>query len=258
VDRGDVQVTGSSNNTFEIHVEREVTRASDSDAAQILKGERLVLKQNGNSISVTAHDPPGLHSHSLWRLFTQPNLKAHYRITVPRGFASHVETLGGDVTTTGLQSNVFAKTAGGALHFQDINGKVDGHTLGGDIRATACTDATTLHTLGGEISVEEFSGPNLQATTMGGNVTADFAVAPKSDCELHTTGGNITVNIPGSAPISIDAHTLGGSVTTEDLPVQIKGKSHDSSLQGTLNSGGPELKLETFGGDISIRKRGTK
>jgi serine/threonine protein kinase/DUF4097 and DUF4098 domain-containing protein YvlB len=254
LDRGDVTVSASDQKTVEIQAEREVEHAGATDAAKILNEEHLVFKQNGDEISVTAQNPSSLNHRSFWNLFNQPNIKATYRITVPQKFDAHVETLGGDIKTDGIQGSVYAKTTGGELDFNDIGGKVDGNTLGGDVHAGNCSNTLALHTTGGSIRIDAFSGPSVQANTLGGDVSSDFATAPKSDCELHTMGGNVTANLPPSSVVTINAHTTGGSVTT-DLPVQNGGKSHENSLMGTLNGGGPLLKLSTLGGNIDVLKR---
>jgi len=84
--------------------------------------------------------------------------------------------------------------------------------------------------------------------------SVDFAGVPTADCDLHTTGGNVKAKLPASAAVTIDADTTGGSVATQ-LPVQIEGKHHENRLHGTINGGGPTLKLHTMGGDIDIIKR---
>jgi hypothetical protein len=252
-DRGDVRVAGSDQNSVEIRVEREVTHASDAEAVKILKEQRLVVKQNGNDISITAHDPPSLHRHFWLGGLRRANLNVHYEITVPRKFDAQVETLGGGIKVAGLQGAVIVKTMGGGLDFNDIDGKVDGQTMGGGIHADGCRGDLRLHTMGGGIRVEKFTGSSVQADTAGGSVSGDFAAAPKSDCELHTMGGSVTARIPSTAPVTLDAHTMGGSVSSE-LAVQVEGKVHPGTLRGTINGGGPLLKLETMGGSIELLK----
>ena len=254
VDRGDVHVTGSDQNTVEIQVDRKVTRASDSEAAGILKDERVVLRQTGNEISITAHEPPGLHLHSFWGWFNEPNLSVHYEITVPRKFDVRLETSGGRIKVASLQGNAEVKTEGGNLDFNNIDGRVKGETMGGGIRAVSCKDELLIQTMGGGITIERFTGSHIRATTEGGSISADFAAAPKADCELRTMGGGVTARLPQSAAVTLDAHTEGGSVRT-DLPVQVQGQFHDSTLKGTINGGGPLLKLETEGGNIEVLKR---
>jgi len=254
VDRGDVHVTGSDQNTVEVQVDRKVTRASDSEAAGILKEERLVLKQTGNDISITTHELPGFHNHSFWGWLTGPNLNVHYEITVPRKFDVRVETSGGQIKVASLQGNANVKTEGGGLDFNDIEGRVNGQTEGGGIRAVSCKNELLVQTQGGGITIERFTGPRVRATTEGGSISAEFAAAPKADCELRTEGGSVTARLPQGAAVTLDAHTEGGSVRT-DLPVQVEGQFHNSTLKGTVNGGGPLLKLETEGGSIEVLKQ---
>jgi DUF4097 and DUF4098 domain-containing protein YvlB len=235
-------------------VDREVTRATDSDAARILKDEHLVLTQNGNEVSLSAQEPLGLRRFSFWDWWNQPNLNVHFEITVPRTFRVQSATSGGDVKVVGIRGSANVKTMGGKLDCEHIGGDVDGQTMGGEVSATACKGSLQLKTMGGSITIDDFAGPGMQASTEGGSVSANFAVAPKSDCDLHTSGGDVTARIPASAAINVDAHTMGGSVRT-DLPVQVEGQVQDSSLRGTINGGGPMLKLETMGGSIEVLKR---
>ncbi len=250
VDRGDVHITGSDESTVVIRVQREVSNASDSDAAEILKEEHVILEQDQNGVSITAQNPP-----SLTGFFgNKPNLNVHYEITVPRKFEPQVETTGGDVDIARLENDVHLKTMGGKLDCQDIGGDVDGYTVGGDIHATGCKGGLRLETMGGNINVEEFTGPAIHATTQGGSISTDFAAAPTADCELHTTGGNVTARMPETAAVTFDAQTDGGSIST-DFPVQPESHFANDTLKGSINGGGPTLAMETLGGNIEVSKR---
>ncbi len=72
VDRGSVHITGSDQNTVEVQADRKVTRASDSEAAEVLKEEHLVLKRAGNEISITTSEPSSLRNHSFWGWISGP------------------------------------------------------------------------------------------------------------------------------------------------------------------------------------------
>ena len=252
VDRGDVQITSADQNNVEIRLEREVTHANDSEASKILKEENVTFKQTGNQISITAENPSSLQHLSIFG--SHANLDAHYEITVPRRFDVQAETAGGGVKVTGIQGNADVKTMGGNLDCEDIDGDVDAQTMGGDVQATGCNGKLLLKTMGGSITVERFKGPSIQATTEGGSVSADLLVAPTSDCKLGTSGGNVSLRLPADAAVTLDAQTEGGSIDT-DFPIQVAHHFANDSLNGTLNGGGPTLKLETTGGSIEISKQ---
>jgi TM2 domain-containing membrane protein YozV/predicted Ser/Thr protein kinase len=257
VDRGDVRITGSDGNTVEVHVERNVKVVGNMDASETLKKEHVVIEHNGNQISITAQNPFGLHS-SLWNWWSQ-HLDVHYEITVPRGFTVESKTSGGDIRVSDVQSNVIITTAGGDLECMNLGGDVNGKTMGGGVRAGGCHGALDLQTMGGDITVENFSGPGVQAATSGGSVSADFVTAPTADCELYTIGGNVTVRLPDTAAVILDGHTTGGEVKT-DFPIKPKEGFGSDSLEGPVNVGpppfnAPTLKMDTTGGSIEVSKR---
>jgi TM2 domain-containing membrane protein YozV/predicted Ser/Thr protein kinase len=254
VDRGDVQVAGGDQNAVEIHVERDMTGASAADATNILKEEHVTLKQNGNEISIRAENPPSLNSlaHLLWR--RHPNLNVHYEITVPRSFTVQSKTSGGNVSVAGVQDTVNITTLGGNLDCKDIGGNLDGQTMGGNVHAADCQGKLDLRTMGGSITVDDFSGPNIQASTQGGSVSADFATAPTADCELTTSGGNVVAHLPENAAVTVDAHTAGGSISS-DFPVSTSHGFVNQTLKGPINGGGPRFKMETMGGMVEVLKR---
>jgi len=253
VDRGAIRVAGTDTDTVDVRARRKVKRASGALADRILAEENLVMTQNGNEISISAQDPPTLHSGRGWG-WTRPDLEANYEISVPRKFDLHLDTSGGGIRVAALQGGINVHTAGGNLSFEGVEGDVEGQTKGGGIDAAACSGALQVKTDGGVITVGEFAGPFVRATTQGGSITADFAASPKSDCALHTDGGSVTVRLPATATVTVDAHTKGGRVIS-DLPVQAEGATRDDTLRGKINGGGPSLKLETGGGSIHVASR---
>ena len=228
--------------------------ADGAGASGILIGENLLLKQDDNSLSITAQEPLGLNSRSFLGWVNRPNLNARYEIALPRKFQVQLATAGGNVEISSVTGRVKLDTSGGGLVCRDINGEIKGETSGGDINADGCQGELRLDTSGGSVSIGNFTGPDVHATTSGGNISVDFAVAPKADCDLQTSGGNVSASLPANASINLDAHTDGGSVKTE-LPVEMAGQLDEGTLKGPINGGGPGLKLETSGGNIDIRKQ---
>ena len=253
VDRGGIRVVGADQDTVDVRVSRKVKRASGSDADRILAEEKLVLKQNGNEVSISAQDPPGLRGGSGWS-WRRPDLEVNYEISVPRKCDLRLKTAGGSIKVATVQGGVNVRTQGGRLDFNDVDGNVDGQTQGGGIRAAGCKGALVVKTAGGGITIETFAGPSVQGKTTGGSITADFAASPKADCVLSTIGGSVTARIPATAAVTLDAHTEAGEVKS-DLPVQSEGPARGSTLRGKINGGGPSLKLETIGGSIHVLKR---
>ena len=78
---------------------------------------------------------------------------------------------------------------------------------------------------------------------------------PQSACSLRTSGGTITCTLIPDVAVDLEAKTSGGRVST-DFVVEpdIQGKISKSRLEGSINGGGPLLKLRTSGGNIHLQK----
>ena len=70
---------------------------------------------------------------------------------------------------------------------------------------------------------------------------------------LHTGDGSVTLNIPESLAADLALHTGDGHITL-DLPVTVQGRYDSNRVEGKLNGGGSELRVETGDGSIRIGK----
>jgi hypothetical protein len=254
VGRGGIRVVGADQATVEVRVTRDVRRARSAEANRFLAAEKLLLKQSGSEISISSQEPPVIHTF-FWRNLIRPELDAHYEISVPRKFELRLKDASGGIQVASMQGRVNVSTLSGGLDFDDIEGKLDGGTMSGRVHATGCRDELVLHSMSGGIIIEKFSGPNVQAHTASGSVSADFASTPKADCDLHSMSGGVTARLPADCAFRVDAHTMSGGVRT-DFPVQVQGRVQAGTLRGTINGGGPLLKMETMSGGIQLLKRG--
>ena len=254
VDRGGVRVVGADQDTVVVRVTRKVRRAGAAAANRCLAEEKLVLKQSGSEVSIRAQSPHRVRSLFSWGGL-RPELEANYEISVPRKFELRLKDASGGFKVASIQGCVNVNSLSGGLDLSELEGKVDGGTMSGGIHAAGCRDELLLHSMSGGITIEGFTGPSVQANTASGSVFADFASAPKADCDLHTMSGSVRASIPLASAVNVEAHTMSGGIRT-DLPVQVEGRVHGGTLRGTINGGGPLLKLGTMSGGIELLKRG--
>jgi hypothetical protein len=285
-DRGGIEVRGGPGTTIKVVVDRKATAIRSATAQDVLRRHSVGFEQSGNRVEVRGRLAGRLLSGWLRR----SNLQVRYQVLVPERCDVVLRTAGGAVETSQLAGTVEARTSGGSLTFRSIHGPITGRTAGGGIEATGIegtVDVETsgggirlqdvvgdvhagtagggirvsrvrgqlkVRTSGGGITLERLDGP-ATAQTAGGSVQAEFSSAPMADCRLETSGGGITVTIPKQAAFTLDASTSGGRVTSE-LPVTVQGETKRSSLQGTVNGGGPRITARTAGGGIAIKAGG--
>ena len=167
-----------------------------------------------------------------------------------------LQTKGGNITLADGSGDVKAKTSGGNVQAVQITGAVNGQTSGGNVTLRGCKGGADLKTAGGSIEVEN-DGPVL-AKTSGGSIRCQLQKASTNQSlllDLETMGGSVNVSLVPDIAATVEAKVLGGSVTTEfPVTTEASGTVKPDQLQGTINGGGPLLKLRSVGGNIVLRK----
>lgn len=265
---GDVTIWTADISEVRITAKQVFRTSSEEEADEILTKLTLTMEQAGNDVTAEAkyEKRPSGSWFSNW-----PPVNVSFEVTVPKNFNLNLNTSGGDISAGSVVGNVRARTSGGDLRFDRVDGEIDAHTSGGDIVLKEGTARAKLGTSGGDIEVDRAGGPTevstsggdiiiksvtqlLSATTSGGDVHATLTEPMKQDTVLSTSGGDVRVRVVKGAGFELDASTSGGDVRAEGVTITIaKGGVGKSRLAGTVNGGGPRLKLRSSGGDISVQ-----
>jgi DUF4097 and DUF4098 domain-containing protein YvlB len=264
---GDIIVKTGDVSTVHVTAKQVIRASTEQEADEILSKLTLTMEQAGND--VTAEAKYEKRSAGSW-FSNWPPVNVSFEVTVPTNFNLNLTTSGGDIKAASVRGNVRARTSGGDLAFDRVEGEIDAHTSGGDIVLKEGTARAKLGTSGGDIEVDRAGGPTevatsggnitinsvaqlLSATTSGGNVHATLTEPLKQDTVLSTSGGDVRVKVVKGAGFELDASTSGGDVHAEGMTITIaKGGVGKSRLAGSVNGGGPRLKLRSSGGDIAV------
>ena len=164
-------------------------------------------------------------------------LTIEVQVTVPRQYNVTLKTASrGDIHVGDLVGTVRAEALDGNLHLGEIQGDVWGETgVSGDITLKGCQSSVNL-------------------TTAMGNIRAEMTTQPQHPWTLHASmGGEIDVTLRSDIAIDVDAQTQGK--ISSDPSIQFQGDIKENRLEGTLNSGGPLLKLHSSAGDIRLKRK---
>ncbi|HEX7631928.1 MAG TPA: DUF4097 family beta strand repeat-containing protein [Lacunisphaera sp.] len=265
---GDIIIRTGDVSTVHIAAKQVVRASTEQEADEILSHLALTLDQSGNEVTAEAK----YEKHPMGSWFSNwPPVNVSFEVTVPRNFNLNLNTSGGDIKAESVKGDVRARTSGGNLKFDRVEGEIDAHTSGGDIVLKEGTARAKLGTSGGDIQIDRAGGPTevstsggditinsvaqlISASTSGGSVRATLTEPLKQDTVLSTSGGSVRVKVAKGAGFELDASTSGGDVRAEGLTITIaKGGVGRSRLVGSVNGGGPRLKLRSSGGDISVQ-----
>ena len=193
----------------------------------------------------------------------------HFEIEVPSNTRVDLRTSGGSIHVEDILGEVEAHTSGGAVRASDLGGSARLSTSGGSIGAERIVGDLYADTSGGAIRIEDVGGDvaaetsggsvsiegvggRVEASSSGGPVTAYFAPGNFSGGSLSTSGGRVTAYVDRAAKLDIDISTSGGRAVV-DIPITTQGRMSRNAVRGTINGGGPLLRLRSSGGGVSVK-----
>lgn len=213
---GRVVINGWDQPRVRIQAVKKV-ESRDSDAArEAMRRLKVEIKQTGRRLEVETIYPKR-EELGIFDFLLGANINAsvQYDVSVPRSMNVAVDNVNGSITLT------------------EVAGELELDTTNGKISVVRCSGSVDASTTNGAIHAE------LTSVTAGRSMRFD------------TTNGSITLTVPPALAADINAATTNGSVKS-DLPLTTT-KFSRTSLRGTLNGGGPEIRLRTTNGGISIR-----
>jgi hypothetical protein len=158
-----------------------------------------------------------------------------FTVRVPAGVRAQLATVTGDVYASGLHSPVRAASVSGGVHVSS-DGPVQASSVSGDVEAT-------LGRMGGQ---------TLQFSSVSGDVTIRVPAGIDADFSARTLSGSIDSDFPLQLGTR-DGRRRGRDDDADDdggpyrIHVRIGQEAH-----GRLGRGGPELRVNTVSGDVSL------
>jgi DUF4097 and DUF4098 domain-containing protein YvlB len=142
-------------------------------------------------------------------------IEVTYTVRAPRSARLSLETTNGQVKVNGVLAGLKAEVTNGSIHGEGLANTVVATTTNGEIK--------------------------VKMASMGGDGVT-----------LETTNGSIDLRLPADAKATLAARCVNGGISVNDIPFEKSGEGSRRKLDGTINGGGPALRLETINGRIRV------
>jgi DUF4097 and DUF4098 domain-containing protein YvlB len=173
------------------------------------------------------------------------------------GGESRVETVGGSIHIHAAGGPVTATTGGGEIVVDKASGTVTARNMAGPVEVGAAAGVHCENGSGG-IRLSRIAGPMLVSTSMG-SIVADLAGGRLADSSLATGRGDITVLIPSNLGVTIRAEDAMADtllrIVSEYSGLPARRVANRIVAEGSVNGGGPVIRISATGGTIFIKKR---
>lgn len=207
---------------------------------------RVEFEHAGNTVVVTAKTPSTsvVFGWSSERLRVEVTVPTECDVEVRSGDGSiEVEPFtgrlvadvgDGHVRVKGVRGQMMLSTSDGAIEIENADGDLLAHTGDGRITASGRFDGLDLRTGDGRVAVEALAGSKLG-----------------SEWSLESNDGPLSLSVAPDLKATLDVRAGDGPIHV-DLPVTIAGRFREHEVHGTLNGGGPLLRIRTGDGSVTL------
>ncbi|MGH8160299.1 MAG: DUF4097 family beta strand repeat-containing protein [Rhodanobacter sp.] len=166
------------------------------------------------------------------------------------------------VNTVSGRARINARTP--ALKVESVSGGIElaGHaeqadlqTVSGDILAPALGSDVKLQTISGRIQADGGPWKKLTLSTVSGNVQLSGALAAGGSLGIDSMSGNVQLQLPATTAGSLHASSFSGDLRSDFGTPQKPEHGPGSSLDTRLGDGRGTINVETFSGDLRIRRQ---
>ncbi|CAN5656199.1 DUF4097 family beta strand repeat-containing protein [soil metagenome] len=126
-------------------------------------------------------------------------------------------------------------------------------TVNGGIEVTDLAGSLNVQTTNGGITARGIGGP-IDASTTNGGVDVELTRVAGEGVKLECTNGGIRLRLPSDARATISASVTNGGIETGGLALEASETSR-RRLEGSLNGGGPNIRLRGTNGGIRLSSR---
>src|SRR5579875_469329 len=184
------------------------------------------------------------------------------RVFIGSSHTSCIQTGAGSIQVQRCVGDLRVMSGGGNLYLGEIEGAVQAETQGGSVRLDSATGPVQVTTGGGGVALYKL-GRGAQVETGAGPITVEFLGNHGfTDSFLHTAAGDVTVCLADNLPVTVHATSdmaSGRGILSDfhGLTITQQGgvfSPRSMSAEGSINGGGPALRVRTTIGQIAFRR----
>lgn len=164
-----------------------------------------------------------------------------------------VQTVGGDILVEGGGGLISLRSIQGDIVVRNARGRVEAVSVNEDVALTDVRGDIHVQTTNGDITMRGIRSATSRASTVNGDIGYDGTVENGGRYIFSTHNGDVLMTLPEDASATVSVSTYHGEFES-DFPVRLTGTSRDKQFKFTLGSGSAGIELESFNGEVLLRR----
>jgi Putative adhesin/Domain of unknown function (DUF5668) len=231
--RGDLTIRGSEDAQLRISAKKNAKTWNEAEAERLTKPVGVEIVKNGDAYEV----------HPTGYDLSNSRLSVNLELSIPRKSPLTLKTEKGDITVSGVASDVSISVQSGDVDLRDITGEISVETRKGDVKAADINGDVKVSGRGGEIGVNNCTGSLTVDGDFYGPVRGDKIakgvrlISAKTDLTLSALSGHMEAG--------------SGNLDIVDVPGLLDLRTRD--MEVNLENPGGKVKIDDRNADIGVR-----
>ena len=195
-------------------------------------------------------------------------------LRIPPGASIEVETVSADIVVEGMEGeSVVLHTVSGDVEASASPQRLEIQSVSGDVEFGGAVSRTSIETVSGEISLNGVGGEVVISTVSGdvsliarevergrfesvsGDLKLDLVVGDGGRVASDSMSGDIVLRLPAAQKAEFAAQTFSGDISSDFGEAVSVSNGPGSVLEYQEGRTGASIRLESFSGDIDIRRQ---
>jgi DUF4097 and DUF4098 domain-containing protein YvlB len=195
-------------------------------------------------------------------------------LRIPPGASIEVETVSADIVVEGMEGeSVVLHTVSGDVEASASPQRLEIQSVSGDVEFGGAVSRTSIETVSGEISLNGVGGEVVISTVSGdvsliakevergrfesvsGDLKLDLVVGDGGRVASDSMSGDIVLRLPAAQEAEFAAQTFSGDISSDFGEAVSVSNGPGSVLEYQEGRTGASIRLESFSGDIDIRRQ---
>lgn len=195
-------------------------------------------------------------------------------IRVPKGSSLSIDVVSATVDVAGIEGRELSVDAvsgkvrldsrSRAVSVDSVSGSIEMtgsadegtfESVSGNIRLRASGNEFSFDTVSGDVDAEVQQYREIKAGTVSGSVSVRGKADSKARVEIETMSGDVRLELPTDLSGRLQAETFSGRLRSDFGTVNEPSRGPGRSLDTVIGTGDARITLETFSGDIEVRRQ---
>lgn len=166
----------------------------------------------------------------------------------------NAESVSGNVRVEAESDDIDLSSVSGDVDFRGKARTAELGTVSGDIDVSDVHGSISADSVSGDVTARGSAVTRFEGATVSGDLTLDGSLAPNVDISMESVSGSLTLILPADTSARVSGESFSGSVHS-DFALDIQSEGPGKSFRGDLGGGGGKISIESFSGDVNLRKK---